>query len=75
MDKLALDDVFAAGPPGDAPPALPDEMAPPEGDEGETEATLDLAIDDIFATEDPVARRAAFKRAIELCKEEHGEGY
>ena len=76
MDKPDLDIVFAAKP-GDAPAGPLDEMPPMDGEEtaeGESEAALDLAIDDIFATEDPTARREAFKRAIELCKESHGEG-
>lgn len=76
MDKPDLDIVFAAKP-GDAPAGPLEELPPLEGevdDAGESAATLDLAIDDIFATDDPIARREAFKRAIELCKESHDEG-
>jgi hypothetical protein len=67
LDKPDLDAVFMA-PPGDAPPALPEDVAPGEEDT-ESDDTLNLAIDDIFASEDPVARREAFKRACSLCKE------
>ena len=38
-----------------------------EEDEASEEA-VDAAIDEAFATEDPVARREAFKNAVRLCK-------
>ena len=69
MDKADLDQVFAPG--GEAAPG---EMEPGPGDEdddAESGAALDSTIDEIFDSEDPVARREAFKRAIHLCKEEY----
>lgn len=57
-------------PAGDAPPAPPGDLPPADdSDTSEMDAALDGAIDDVFATDDPVARREAFKRAISLCKE------
>ncbi len=40
-----------------------------EGDDAETAEAEDAAIDEVFATKDPVARREAFKNAVRLCKE------
>lgn len=61
------------GPPppmGDEPGPPPTEQAP---DEDQT-AALDGAIDEMFTTKDPVARREAFKRAMMLCEKSEG-GY
>jgi hypothetical protein len=77
MDKPSLDAVFLAGP-GKGPPPPGDMGAPPPPDEAEpnpaddqhseeTEQALDDSIDEIFSTEDPTARREAFKRAMQLC--------
>jgi hypothetical protein len=63
--KEDLDSLF--GPEEGAP--LDDEMAP-EDAEGD-EAALDMAIDEAFESDDPVARREAFKNAVRLC----GHGY
>lgn len=67
MPPVALDEVFGAS-----------AGAMPEGDDlaedTEADEALDLAIDEVFATEDPIARREAFKNAIRLCKEQD-EGY
>lgn len=41
-----------------------------EEDAEEASSALDSAIDDVFASSDPEARREAFKTAIRLCKEE-----
>lgn len=69
MEKPDLDAVFMA-PAGDKPPAMADDMPPADADgDAEMDAALDGAIDDLFATDDPAARREAFKRAISLCKE------
>lgn len=45
-----------------------DEDMPMEDTE-ETSSALDSAIDEVFDSSDPVARREAFKSAIRLCKE------
>jgi len=60
-----------------APPDLEavfgaEEGAPVEGDMPDTdemvdEEALDMAIDEAFSAEDPVARREAFKNAVRLC--------
>lgn len=39
-----------------------------EEEDAESEEAVDAAIDEAFATEDPVARREAFKNAVRLCK-------
>jgi len=69
MDKPSLDAVFGAGPEAGPPPAdlgpLPEET--PMQDDPESEQALDDSIDEMFASEDPVARREAFKRAMYLC--------
>jgi hypothetical protein len=61
---VALDEVFGKddGAMGDV--ATDDEDA-------ETEEALDMAIDEAFSSEDPVARREAFKNAVRLCKEDY----
>lgn len=53
-----------APPEGDMPP-LDDEMNNVEADE----EALDMAIDEALNSEDPMARREAFKNAVRLCKE------
>ena len=63
QDDLAA--VFSGG----APPGPPVDDAVPVDDEAEMEAALDESIDEVFASEDPVMRREAFKRAIRLCKD------
>jgi len=67
--KSDLDAVFLGG--GDNPPPPMDGPAPPPSDHDgdEMDQALDASIDEIFSTEDPVARREAFKRAIGLCKQ------
>lgn len=57
-----LDQVFG----GDAGAPPTDDMVPPE-DEAADEEALDMAIDEAFDSEDPVARREAFKNAVRLC--------
>lgn len=69
--KGDLDAVFAGPVGGDMPP--PADMPPPDDDHSaETDAALDDAIDEIFSTDDPAARREAFKRALELCEQSKG---
>lgn len=68
MKPEDMEAVFA--PPGGAEGEPSDDMAE-EGDAAESDAALDSTIDEIFDSEDPVARREAFKRAIHLCKEEY----
>jgi hypothetical protein len=73
MDKPALDAVFLGAPDG-APPeseGAPTDGAPsdPDQTQEETEQALDDSIDEIFSTEDPTARREAFKRAMLLCNQ------
>lgn len=65
MEKVALDEVFGAG--GGAMP--PDPELDEAEDMAESEEAVDLAIDEAFDTDDPVARREAFKNAVRLCKE------
>lgn len=70
--KSDLDAVFSGpAPDGAAPLDLP---PPPADDSQETEAALDDAIDEIFSTDDPAARREAFKRALELCESKSAGG-
>lgn len=65
--KEDLDAVFLGA---DKPPPSPEGAVPPTVDEdAEMEAALDESIDEVFASEDPVMRREAFKRAIRLCKD------
>jgi hypothetical protein len=75
MDKPTLDAVFMA-PAGKGQPA---EMGAPDGpdpkgldDENseESDQALDDSIDEMFATDDPVQRREAFKRAMTLCNQQ-----
>lgn len=57
-----LEAVFGAeegAPPIDGEMPNPDEMV--------DEEALDMAIDEAFDAEDPVARREAFKNAVRLC--------
>ncbi len=59
-------------PKGGPAPGMDEESAPEEMDEGddaEASEAEDSAIDEVFATKDPVARREAFKNAVRLCKE------
>jgi len=71
MKPEDMEAVFAApAGKGGAEDAPPDDMSEPD-DDSESEAALDSTIDEIFDSEDPVARREAFKRAIHLCKEEY----
>ncbi len=59
------EDLEAAFGGGDMPPA---EGEMPDTDEmGADEEALDMAIDEAFEAEDPVARREAFKNAVRLC--------
>jgi hypothetical protein len=72
--KSDLDAVFLVGDgKGKGPPPPMEEMAAPEKDP-DAEAALDGAIDEMFATDDPVARREAFKRALRLCEESEKGG-
>jgi hypothetical protein len=54
---------------GKAGEGAPTDDAPDEGDDAETEDALDSAIDEAFSSEDPVARREAFKTACRLCNQ------
>ena len=58
-----LDAVFLG-----AAPAEDAEMSEDDEDP-EAEEALDAAIDEAFTTEDPEARREAFKNAMRLCKD------
>lgn len=65
--KEDLDAVFIAA---EGDPAAPPAMTMPDGDvEAEREEAENAAIDEMFEAEDPVARREAFKRAVQLCME------
>lgn len=65
--RADLDAVFVGPMEHDGPG--PVEPAPPPEETAEMDQALDDAIDELFAAEDPAARREAFKRAISLCKE------
>lgn len=65
-----LEAVF--GKPKGAAPSMGEESAPEEGmedDDAESAEAEDAAIDEVFASKDPAARREAFKTAVRLCKE------
>jgi hypothetical protein len=66
MAKADLDQVFAPGGAGaeETEPALGG-----EDDDAEMDDAVNTAIDEVFATEDPDARREAFKRAVGLCSD------
>jgi hypothetical protein len=65
--KEDLDAVFV-GAEGPAPDVAAIQV-PDEDAEAEREDAENAAIDEMFAAEDPVARREAFKRAVQLCME------
>lgn len=52
---------------GGAEGAPVDSEEMPNPDEMVDEEALDMAIDEAFTAEDPVARREAFKNAVRLC--------
>ncbi len=72
MKPPDLEVVFGK-PKGGPPTAGMDEESPSEdmdeGDDAEASEAEDAAIDEIFASKDPEARREAFKNAVRLCKE------
>lgn len=71
MKPPDLQAVFGTPKSGPAP-GMDEESPPEEGTEGDgadMDDALDTAIDEVFASKDPEARREAFKNAIRMCKE------
>ena len=69
MKPPDLEVVFGKGAPGAEMDEGAEDMGAMEGEDAEMDEALDSAIDDVFASKDPEARREAFKTAIRLCKE------
>ena len=69
MKPPDLEVVFGKGEPGMDMEEGAEDMGAMEGEDAEMDEALDSAIDDVFASKDPEARREAFKTAIRLCKD------
>jgi len=74
MKAPDLEVVFGKGPkrpPGESMGAQDDGADMPDEDEPDSDDAENSAIDEMFTTKDPEARREAFKNAVRLCSQKY----